>query len=134
MRVSRHWRNKLFRYRLVGWRCVSCGAFHYFKPLVCKRCGSREFREVELPKTGKLLAYTMVKIAPKDFKDKAPYLVGLVELDDGTKILGQLTDFTKEELKEGARVEAVLRKIREDGESGIIEYGFKFRPEIRHPP
>jgi len=130
MRVPRYWRNKLFRYRLVGWRCINCGAFHHFKPLVCKRCGSRGFREVELPKTGKLLAYTVVKIAPADFKDKAPYLIGLVELDDGTRILAQLTDFSRDELKDGARVEAVLRKIREDGESGIIEYGYKFRPLV----
>jgi len=131
VRVPRYWRNKSFRYRLLGWRCISCGAFHHFKPLVCKRCGSREFREVELPKTGKLLAYTIVKIPPKDFKDKAPYLIGLIELDDGTRILAQLTDFSQDELKEGARVEAVLRKIREDGESGIIEYGYKFRPLVR---
>jgi uncharacterized OB-fold protein len=28
------------------------------------------------------------------------------------------------------RVEAVFRKVREDGPSGIIQYGYKFRPVV----
>jgi hypothetical protein len=28
------------------------------------------------------------------------------------------------------RVEAAFRRVREDGDSGIIEYGYKFRPVI----
>ncbi|MCX8187444.1 MAG: Zn-ribbon domain-containing OB-fold protein [Nitrososphaeria archaeon] len=130
MRVPRYWRNIPFRYRLVGWRCNHCGTFHQEKPIICKRCRHRELYEVELPKTGKLVAYTIVQSTPKEFNLVSPYAIGLVELDDGTRILAQLTDFREDELREGLRVEAVFRKIRVDGEQGIIEYGYKFRPLI----
>jgi len=130
VRVPRYWRNLSFKYRLVGWKCNHCGTFHHSKPIVCKRCRSRDFMEVELPKTGRLIAYTIVNSAPKEFNDSSPYIIGLIELDDGTRIISQLTDFKEDELREGVRVEAVFRRIRVNGEQGIIEYGYKFRPTI----
>lgn len=130
MRVPRYWRNIPFRYRLVGWRCNHCGTFHQNRPIICKRCRHREFTEIELPKTGKLIAYTIVQSTPKEFSLISPYAIGLVELEDGTRILTQLTDFQEGELREGLKVEAVFRKIRVNGEQGIIEYGYKFRPMI----
>lgn len=120
-----------FLYRLVGWKCIHCGAFHMHRPVICKRCRSREFAQVELPGSGKLITYTIVRSPPKEFELTTPYAIGLIELDDGTRVISQLTDFKEDELKDGARVEAVFRKVRVDGDQGIIEYGYKFRPAIR---
>jgi len=131
MRVPGYWRSFPFIYRLSGWRCNHCGAFHPSRPIVCRRCRSKEFSETELPRSGRLLAYTVVRSPPRGFSDLSPYAIGLIELDDGTKILSQLTDFQEDELKEEIRVEAVFRRIRVNGEQGIIEYGYKFRPAVR---
>ncbi|MCD6408836.1 MAG: OB-fold domain-containing protein, partial [Candidatus Verstraetearchaeota archaeon] len=49
---------------------------------------------------------------------------------DGSSILSQLTDCSPEEVEIGMPVEAVFRKVREDGETGIIMYGLKFRPVL----
>jgi len=57
--------------------------------------------------------------------------VGIIELEDGTKVLAQLTDVDGEALSEGAEVEFTLRRLREDGERGVIFYGYKFRPRLR---
>jgi len=128
MRAPIYWRNLPFRYRLAGWRCNHCGTFHHARPVLCKRCRSRDFSEAELPKTGRLIAYTILSSAPREFGELSPYAIGLIELDDGTRILSQLTDFREDELREGVRVEAVFRRIRVNGEQGLIEYGYKFRP------
>jgi uncharacterized OB-fold protein len=130
MRVPGYWRNMPFLYRLAGWKCVHCGAFHHYKPVVCRRCRSKEFAQVELPGSGRLIAYTVVKSPPKEFERCAPYAIGLIELEDGTKILSQLTDFKENELRDDIRVEAVFRRVRINGEQGIIEYGYKFRPAL----
>ncbi len=131
MRVPRYWRNLPFNYRLAGWRCNHCGTFHHSRPVICKRCRSKEFTEVELPKTGRLITYAIVNSPPKEFSRFSPYAVGVIELEDGTRILAQLTDFKDEELKDGVKVEAVFRKIRVNGEQDIIEYGYKFRPALK---
>ena len=57
-------------------------------------------------------------------------MVGIVELEEGVKVIAQLTDIFPEEVYEGMPVEMVFRKIREAGADGIIEYGFKFRPRM----
>ena len=130
MRVPRYWRNLPFIYRLSGWRCVECGAFHPVKPIVCSRCRSRESQEAELPKTGRLIAYTVLRSPPKGYEEQAPYIVGLVELDDGTRLISQIVDVSEDELKEDMRVEAVFRRLRSNDERDVIEYGYKFRPVI----
>ena len=43
-------------------------------------------------------------------------------------------DALEEELTEGLRLEAVLRRYSLDGEEGIIRYGLKFRIPVQDLP
>ncbi|MEM0231798.1 MAG: Zn-ribbon domain-containing OB-fold protein, partial [Candidatus Methanomethyliaceae archaeon] len=95
----------------------------------CLKCGSTEFEKYILPKRGKLLSFSIIRNPPIGFDKKTPYVIGLVELEDGTRLITQITDIDINELKIGMEVEQVFRKITEDGDSGIIQYGVKFRPK-----
>ena len=64
------------------------------------------------------------------YEKYTPYVVALVELEDGLKILTQIVDIQQDEISKGTKVEAVFRKVKEDGIDGIIQYGYKFRPII----
>ncbi|MEM2127021.1 MAG: Zn-ribbon domain-containing OB-fold protein [Candidatus Bathyarchaeia archaeon] len=130
MSVPRYWREIRYRYRLIGERCTRCGGLYYPRRAICPRCGSRELEEYQLSDRGRIVSWTVIRNPPKDYERFAPYVVALVELEDGVKILSQIVDVEPEEVKAGMRVEATFRKIREDGTSGIIEYGYKFRPPI----
>ena len=83
----------------------------------------------KLAETGKVFTFTIIRVPPQQFVDQAPYAVGIVELDDGVKLTGQIVDFNFEELKIGKRVKVEFRKIFDEGEAGIICYGYKFVPE-----
>lgn len=78
----------------------------------------------------RLVAYTVVRSPPAGAEDMAPYILGLVETSDGSKILAQITDCDYDELLEGMELEATIRKIKEDTDEKLIAYGFKFRPVI----
>jgi uncharacterized OB-fold protein len=123
-----YWREKVYRYRLIAKYCENCNKKYYPPKLACPICGNKELKEVQLPRTGTLITYTWVTQPTKDFATQAPYVVGLIKLDDGTLIVSQLTDVEIEELKDGIRVEAVFRRMFEEGDSGLIYYGTKFRP------
>jgi len=56
--------------------------------------------------------------------------VALVKLEEGPLLTAQLTDVDPEEVSIGMPVEMVTRKLRTDGEEGMIVYGYKFRPKI----
>jgi uncharacterized OB-fold protein len=60
----------------------------------------------------------------------APYTVALVKLEEGPLITAQLTDVANDEVEIGMPVEMVTRKLRTQGEEGLIIYGYKFRPQM----
>lgn len=110
----------------MGVRCEECKN-EFFPPVyVCRRCGSRSLTDKEMPKTGKILTYTELKETLAGFEDQEPMLLGIIQLDNGVRILGQIVDTAAENLSIGDRVKAVFRKIQEHGSSGQIFYGYKF--------
>ena len=129
MSVPRYWRNEVARYRLQGEECTECGAKYFPARPVCK-CGSTTFKPHKLAERGEVVTWTTILNAPIGYERYAPYTVALIELEDGCKLLSQIVDVVPEEVKAGMKVEAVFRKVKEDGKDGIIQYGYKFRPII----
>ena len=129
MSVPRYWRNEVPRYRLQGEECAQCGAKYFPARPVCK-CGSTEFKPYKLSERGEIVTWTVINNAPLGFQKYVPYVVALIELEDGCRLLSQVVDMEHEDVSAGLKVEAVFRKIKEDGKEGIIQYGYKFRPII----
>ncbi len=128
MYPARIWRERKARYRLVGVKCKNCGAIYYPPRPVCEKCKSRELEEVELPRRGKLISYTVLHDPPVGYRDQAPLIIGIIELENGVKVFAPLTDVDEKDLKIGMEVEAVLRRINRKEEYGVIPYALKFRP------
>jgi uncharacterized OB-fold protein len=126
---SRYWREIPQRYRLEANKCKKCGYISFPPRLICPQCQNREFEETKLADKGKVLTFTVIRVPPQQFVDQAPYAVGIVELDDGVKLTGQIVDCDFEDLKIGKRVKIEFRKIFDVGEAGILCYGYKFVPE-----
>lgn len=126
---SRYWREIPQRYRLEAVKCKKCGVILFPPRLICPECKTREFEKTKLAEKGKLLTYTIIRVPPHQFVDQAPYVVGIVELEDGVKLTGQVVDCNFEDLKIGQRFKVEFRKIYDEGEAGILCYGYKFVPE-----
>ena len=47
-------------------------------------------------------------------------------------VTAQLTDVDNSSVGIGMPVEMVTRKLREDGDRGMLVYGYKFRPVLAH--
>ena len=58
--------------------------------------------------------------------------MALVKLEEGPLVTAQLTDVEPQEIAVGMPVEMVTRKIRQEGERGVLVYGYKFRPVLSH--
>ena len=54
----------------------------------------------------------------------------IVELDEGIRIMGQITDCEPEKLKIGDRLTTQFRRMSDEGKSGMIMYAYKFVPDL----
>lgn len=122
------WRKFRSRYRLLGNECLKCKRKHYPPVLLCKACGSEEFKEYIYPPVAKLITWSKVNASPKGFERYTPYIVAIVELEGGERMSTQIVDIEESELKYEMKLSACFRKIYVDGDKGIIHYAIKFKP------
>lgn len=129
MQTIRQWRNIPERYRMEAGQCNKCQEIAFPKRLVCPECGGREFEKLNLSGKGKLTTFTIIRIPPQGFEDLAPYAIGIVELNEGIRVMGQIVDCQPEQLQIGDRLTTQFRRMREDGKTGAICYCYKFVPD-----
>ncbi len=121
------------RYALIAAKCKSCGAISLPLGANCLKCGKiLEYESQKLSGRGKIYCFTTISRggSPPEFLAQqnlvGSYPVAVVELDEGPRIVAQMTDCRAEDLKIGLEVESTFRRIYDD--DGMIRYGVKFRP------
>ena len=99
---------------LHGYQCNTCGTNYLFKSSICSSCSNVVIEPTQFRGEGTVLTCTTIHVAPDRFIDEAPYMVVLVELDKGPKLIGRL--------KKGESVERGMRVICSelDGDKGVI--------------
>jgi hypothetical protein len=114
---------------MIGTKCLTCNSVYYPPKTLCPNCRSKgKLEEIQLSGKGKIISYTVIRAPPEGFEKYAPYVIAIIQLDEGPKISGQIVDDT-ERIEPGKKVVPVFRKIYEDGEDGIIHYGIKWKIE-----
>jgi len=133
MDIPRHWRLRKQRYGLVGEVCPHCEAKIFPPRDVCPECGQEAKSLYSFSGRGEVYSYTTVYEPPAGYEENVPYTVALIKLEEGPMVTAQLTDLDGE-VKIGAPVEMVTRRLRSDGdERGLLVYGYKFRPVVFGP-
>lgn len=124
------WRKRAQLLRMEGEVCPK--GHNIFPPRdLCPDCNTEAYETKEFSGKGKIYSLTTVIDAPKGFEEQAPYPVALIELEEGPMVAAQLTDNDpNQEIGIGTPVEMVTRRLKEDGEKGVLVYGYKFRPVL----
>lgn len=107
-----------------AYRCVDCGMVIAPPSGTCYGCGSNKMDWADVSGKGKLVAFTVIHIAPDEFADEVPYFIAIVELEEGTRVSARLLGFDPlkpEEVKLGTP----LKLDYEKGKSGKTYLAFK---------
>lgn len=130
MGVARFWREIPQRYNLLGNRCGSCEQV-FFPPREscpeCRRKSMGKMAETKLSGKGEVVTYTIIHVGQEDFEEQVPYAIAIIKLDEGPQITAQIVDCKLDEIKIGMKVISTFRKIKQDGSTGAIYYGYKFK-------
>jgi uncharacterized OB-fold protein len=57
-----------------------------------------------------------------------PYVMAIVEMEEGVRLTSQIIDVKPEDVTIGMKVQSCFRKLGQEGEAGVIHYGYKFQP------
>ena len=99
--------------KLLIQRCNACGALQHPPTAACAACGSLDLGAKQASGRGELYSFTVVH-APVVAPFKAPYIVALVALEEGTRLVSELVDITPAEARIGMPLEVDFAAVDAD--------------------
>lgn len=78
--------------RFLVSKCDACGHLSFPPKRACPRCTSVVMRWREITGRGRLYSLTRVHAGPSRFAGEMPYTVGIVDLDEGVRLVTRIID------------------------------------------
>ena len=105
---SHYWEgisNSELRYQL----CNSCKKSIFYPRSICPTCGGNDISWQVSSGLGEIYACTTIYRAPPKYKDKVPYIVALIDLNEGFRMMSEIIDFEGQVVSVGKRVQVTFR-------------------------
>jgi uncharacterized OB-fold protein len=74
---------------IPGFACAKCNWFDVFETKVCPRCHG-PVQETTFTGRGKVASYTVIRYPPKGFEGQSPYIVALVDVENGPRVMARI--------------------------------------------
>jgi uncharacterized OB-fold protein len=113
---------------LIAGQCDACARYHFPRLQSCPYCSSEDCRERLVGETGTLHLFTTVLNRPPGYRGEVPFGFGVVELSEGLRVIGRLTESDPSRLHFGQSVRLVLTTLHEDAEGHAVT-SYAFRPD-----
>ena len=112
--ASRHYWQSAAEGRLVVQRCTSCGVYQFYPRALCASCAG-ETEWVDASGRGTLYTFTVIRQNRSEaFAALSPYAVGIVELEEGVRMMSNIVECDVEELEVGMALEVLILKAADD--------------------
>ncbi len=112
--ASRHYWQSAAEGRLVVQRCTSCDVYQFYPRALCASCAG-ETEWVDASGRGTLYTFTVIRQNRSEaFAALSPYAVGIVELEEGVRMMSNIVECDVEELEVGMALEVLILKAADD--------------------
>jgi hypothetical protein len=103
-------------HRLMVQRCASTGQHHFPPTTFCPGAGLERPEWVEASGRGKVFSWIVVRHpTPKDvYADEVPYAVGLIELEEGCRMTGNIVGIDVDAIFADMPVQVAFRDVTEE--------------------
>ena len=89
--------------------CNTCGANHYYPRPFCPTCWSTDVEWIDAAGTGTLYTYSVIHANDlPSFRYRVPYVVAMVDLDEGPRMETNLVECPLDRIHVGMRVAVVF--------------------------
>jgi hypothetical protein len=107
--------------RLVVQRCTSCGHHQLYARAHCLQCrGAVEW--VDASGRGTIYSYTVIRQNfSRAFRDLLPYVVALVDLDEGPRVMTNIVNCDPADVRIGAAVQVRFEPVSDEAALPFFE-------------
>lgn len=95
-------------------QCDDCGAYQFYPRVVCKHCSGEQLSWTLASGRGQVASFTVVRRGVSAAY-QAPYIVALIDLEEGVRMMSHLVDVDPEQVVTGMAVTVLFRPIGEGG-------------------
>jgi uncharacterized OB-fold protein len=96
-------------------RCKACGHVQHYPRAVCTACWSVELDWQACTGKGSVYSYTVAhRSTTPGFQDDDPYLVAIVELEEGVRMTTNIVDCPPKAIHVGMAVQVVFDHVSDD--------------------
>ncbi len=116
--------------KILGSRCATCNTPYFPKAPVCHNpdCSASKMQDSAFGGKGVLWSYSVADFPPpaphKYDEPFKPYVIGVVDMQDGLRLIGQMVD-TLDDVKIGANVELVIDTLYHEDDKAFTSWKFK---------
>jgi uncharacterized OB-fold protein len=107
-------------HKLLIQRCRACNALRHPPRPMCPKCNALEWDTVEATGRGELYAFVLPQHPPFPFMEY-PYVVALVALDEGVRLVSNLCGVEPDDVRVGMAVEVFYV----DFDDGLVLHQFR---------
>jgi uncharacterized OB-fold protein len=113
--LTEPWWQACGREELLIQKCADCGHYQFYPRRLCTACGGSDPRWVQATGRGRIRSFTIVRHAVSPaYKPELPYVIALVELEEGPVMMSSLLDTDPESVRSGQAVEVVFEAWTDD--------------------
>lgn len=113
--LNGEWYRRLAGGELRFQRCSECGTWRHPPRLLCAACGSEAWEWAESRRAGEIFSWTVSHQALHPaFAEVVPYVVAIVALDEGVRLVCSVRDLAPDDLALGLRVRIEIAGVDAD--------------------
>lgn len=71
-------------------KCDHCKKYIFYPRFLCPHCFSEHLTWEETSGQGKIHSYTVVHKAPPPFQEDVPYVIGIIDLEEGVRMMSRI--------------------------------------------
>jgi uncharacterized OB-fold protein len=99
--------------KLLIQKCSACGVLRHPPRPMCGSCQSTQWESIAASGKGSVHSFTIIHYPPVPGYEY-PLAVGLIDLEEGTRIVANITGCENDEIHIGMKVEAIVERVSED--------------------
>lgn len=95
--------------------CLDCNQYHFYPRIFCPNCMSSRIQWKESTGRGKIYSFTIARRAGGPaFKDDVPYVVAIIELVEGVRMMSHIINTDIDNIKCDMAVQVIFEKANEE--------------------